>query len=265
MRPALVLRPQPGNDRTAARLRNLGFRVHQLPLFEARALPWPVPKSGAFDALLLTSAQAVRLAGPGLEALASLPVVAVGEPTAASAHAAGLDVHVVGAGDVMAAVAEARAAGFARLLHLAGRDRMPGTAGVTAVPVYAAEPVDVAVRTLNDLLHPPPPGGGGRRSRPEGEETPTFERSAPADPRSAGHLPLAGEDLGAVALLHSARAARRFGELLDRDGIDRHALRLAALSPAILAAAGTGWAMAVAADRPDDAALCRLAAALARD
>lgn len=60
----------------------------------------------------------------------------------------------------------------------------------------------------------------------------------------------------AVALLHSARAAQRFRELAGATG------RIAALSPAVLAAAGVGWAGFATADRPTDDALLAAAAAL---
>ena len=55
MRRAVVLRPQPGNDRTAVALRDRGLEVVQLPLFAVRPLAWQVPDPSAFDAMLLTS------------------------------------------------------------------------------------------------------------------------------------------------------------------------------------------------------------------
>lgn len=148
MRPALVLRPQPGNDRTAGRLRHLGLDARQLPLFAVRALPWTLPGRQDVDALLLTSAQAVRLGGAGLRHLAALPVVAVGERTAEAARRQGLDVRVVGSRDAVAAVSTARSAGFRRLLHLAGRERTGEMEGVASVPVYAAEAVEVPLEAL---------------------------------------------------------------------------------------------------------------------
>lgn len=64
---------------------------------------------------------------------------------------------------------------------------------------------------------------------------------------------------GAVALLHSARAAHRLGELVA----DRSRIRLAALSDAILDAAGAGWAGGLAATAPDDGMLLGVARMLA--
>ena len=75
--------------------------------------------------------------------------------------------------------------------------------------------------------------------------------SEPIDPGASFGKALA-ED--AVALLHSARAAARFRELA---GTGR---RIAAISPAVLAAACEGWAATAVASTPADEAL--LAAAL---
>lgn len=213
---ALVLRPEPGASATAARLRAAGLEARWLPLFETRALGWTVADPAAFDALLLTSGNAVRLAGPGLDALAHLPVVAVGAATASAARSAGLQVAHVGAGDAASAVA---GAGAGRLLHLAGRDRV-ALPDVTAVTVYAAEE------------------------------------------RTVTRAELVAAATGAVALLHSPRAAGRFAALA---GDARTTIRCAALSDAVAEAAGKGWAALATAHAPTDAALVELAARLAID
>lgn len=62
----------------------------------------------------------------------------------------------------------------------------------------------------------------------------------------------------AVALLHSARAARRFAQIVS----DRAVFAIAAISPAVLTAAGPGWRAAIAAEVPDDDALLAAAARL---
>ncbi|HVJ01167.1 MAG TPA: uroporphyrinogen-III synthase, partial [Sphingomonas sp.] len=142
-RPIAVLRPEPGNRATAAAIEGRGRRAIRLPLFEVRPLPWTAPDPGDFDALILTSANAVRHAGAELATLAALPVHAVGKATAEAARRAGL--HVVSIGDDGAAglVAEAEAAGVRRALHLAGRERTLVAGGIVAaiVTVYASEPL----------------------------------------------------------------------------------------------------------------------------
>ncbi|WP_242008347.1 uroporphyrinogen-III synthase [Sphingomonas ginsenosidivorax] len=158
-RTVVVLRPAPSDAATANRLRAAGLSVRQLPFFAAAPVAWTAPAPTAFDALLVTSANAVRHGGPGLEALKGLPVVAVGAATAAAARAAGFMIAKTGESDAAAAVALAREAGFARLLHLAGQDRAPTGEGVTAVTVYASDPAPVGeadVRALSGcvvLLH----------------------------------------------------------------------------------------------------------------
>ncbi len=221
-RPIAVLRPEPGNAATAGRIEGMGLGAIRLPLFEVRALDWTPPDPAGFDALLLTSANAPRLAGPGLAALRRLPVFAVGEATATAARAEGLVVTFTGSADGGALLSAAAGRGVRRALLLAGRDRAMADDPIIerAIAVYAS-----------------------------------IERGlAPAD-----LLPLAGS----VALIHSPRAARRFAELADAAGLDRAAVRLAAISAAAADAAGAGWQAVAAASDPNEDVLLDLARALA--
>jgi uroporphyrinogen-III synthase len=210
----IVVRPPPGDERTLARLAAAGIEGAAMPLFAVTPVDWTAPPQDRYDALLLTSANAIRHGGSALASLRDLPVVAVGAATARAATDAGFAVAITGDGDVGAAIDRATAAGWTRLLHLAGRDRIH--AGTHAVTVYA-----------NDTL--PIADGTARRFA------------------------------GATVLLHSARAAARVAALVDRDGVDRAAVRLAALSPAVAAAAGDGWQHVAIAARPTDAALIAVA------
>ncbi|OWK28396.1 uroporphyrinogen-III synthase [Sphingomonas dokdonensis] len=219
-RAALILRPEPGNSATAARAAAAGLAVIRLPLFEVVALPW-TPPAGNYDALLLTSANAVRHAGAELAALAHLPVVAVGAGTAAAARAAGLTVAAVGHGDGTAALALAHRHGWRHLLRLAGRERTE-LAGVIDVEVYASRALSPSAESL----------------------------------RAAA---------GTVALLHSARAAALFRQLLDRERARVETIDIAAISVGVAAAAGTGWNTVVIADQPSDAALIAATCTLAID
>lgn len=142
-RAVAVLRPAPGGEATAALLRARGLAPFLLPLFETRPIAWTPPDRRAYDALLLTSAAAVRHAGPGLEALAGLPAVAVGAATARAARAAGLEVAAVGGADARAAVALARERGLPRLLHLAARERAGDLPDAEPLVVYGADPLPV--------------------------------------------------------------------------------------------------------------------------
>ena len=115
------MRPEPGLSASAERARALGMDVLGVPLFRVESTQWQAPDPAGYDALLLTSANAVRHGGPELGALNGLPVHAVGDATATAARDAGFTVASVGE----AGVAEllARLPGRQRLLHLAGEDR----------------------------------------------------------------------------------------------------------------------------------------------
>jgi uroporphyrinogen-III synthase len=119
-----------------------GIAAIALPLFAVTPIRWSPPPPSRYDALLITSANAIRHGGEGLSTLRGLPVVAVGPTSAAAARAAGFQIDVVGSGDAQAAVAEARAAGFASLLHLGGRERI-AVPGVEAMTVYASDALTI--------------------------------------------------------------------------------------------------------------------------
>lgn len=152
-RPIAVLRPEPGNRITAAAIEGRGRTAIRLPLFATRPLDWAVPDPAAYDALILTSANAVRLAGNGLEALRGLPVHAVGEATASAARRAHFDVVAVGQTGAAALVEQAQATGVHRALHLAGQERTLDAGGIvaTVVPVYASAALPVTAEEVAQL------------------------------------------------------------------------------------------------------------------
>ncbi|HMO76170.1 MAG TPA: uroporphyrinogen-III synthase [Sphingopyxis sp.] len=215
--PVLVTRAEPGNAATVARARAMGLDARGIPLFAAHALSWEAPDPEGHDALLLTSAQAVRLAGPQLGRLAALPAFAVGTATAAAAEAAGLRVAMTGEGTVQPLI-DAMASGEMlprppRILWLCGRDRTVFDArGARLEPLacYAVDPVD------------PPPLWVGLTAAP------------------------------AVILAHSVRGAERVDALTDAR---RSHLSLVAISEAVARAAGEGWAEVAVTRPPDDAAM----------
>ena len=144
-----MLRPEPGNAATAARVTAAGWQAIALPLFVVRALAWTAPEPGDFDAILFTSANAARLGGAELARLRGLPGFAVGERSARAARDAGFDVKASGEGNAAAIVAQARALGHARLLHLGGRERSIDLPG--AIAVYASEPLPIAATNIAGL------------------------------------------------------------------------------------------------------------------
>jgi len=141
MRQFLLLRPEPGLSASAERARGLGLDVITCPLFRVEPVAWEVPDAANYDALLLTSANAMRHGGAGLEALKSLPVHAVGKTTAAIARMAGFEVASVGAGNV-AELVEALPNSL-RLLHLAGEDhRLKADKRIERRIVYRSVQID---------------------------------------------------------------------------------------------------------------------------
>lgn len=219
----LVTRPQPGA--TAARWRGRGATVTVAPLLDVAARAWTAPATPP-DAVVFTSANGVRLAGAEAARYRHLPAFAVGGATATAAREAGWSDVRDGGGSAAALFAAAHDTGVRDLLHLAGVDRiaaeLPPDLAVTVREVYAA--------TLLDL-----------------------------PPHVAALL-----DAGRVdaVLLYSPRTAAHFGGQVDAAGIDRGRVAVAALSPAVAAAAGGGWRAVATAATPDDVALFAAATAL---
>lgn len=222
----LIIRPQPGNDASARRAREAGFEPVQLPFFEVRARGWDAPVPSRFDALLITSANAVRHAGAGLDVYGALPVHAVGRNSADAVAAKGLTLASTGTGGVDEALQKAIAAGHHRLLWLTGEDQTrfeaPESLQIETRIVYAAEPM-----------------------------------ALPSDARAI----VASADMVA---LHSPRAARNFAEFVDAHDLSRADVRLAAFSEMIAEAAGSGWQGIAIAQRPEDEALLSAARALGK-
>jgi uroporphyrinogen-III synthase len=143
--PLIVTRPDPAGAATVERAKTLGLDAYHMPLFAAHALAWTMPDPADFDALLITSAQAVRLAGPDLGRFASLPVHAVGAATAHAAAAAGLQVAMTGesGGQDLLDVMVSQNTG--KILWLCGQDRSSFDsrgAKLMPLPCYAVDPVD---------------------------------------------------------------------------------------------------------------------------
>jgi uroporphyrinogen-III synthase len=166
-RPLLILRPEPGASETAARALRLGLDPVVAPLFTIRPIAWEAPDAAAFDALLLTSANAARHAGPALDPFMKLPCWTVGEATAAAAREAGFADVRTGPGDGGALAKAAAEAGVRRILHLHGRDHVPlSRPGLTVQgrAVYAAEGVATLPRAVSGhaqavaLIHSPRAG-----------------------------------------------------------------------------------------------------------
>jgi len=143
MRRLYVFRPEPAAHRTVDRASQLGLEAIAIPLFELEPVEWAAPDPRKFDAILLTSANAVNMGGGQIENLRALPVHAVGEATALAAEVAGLGVASVGGGGVDELLESIEP--DARLLHLCGEDRRAPDLPkhqISCVTVYRARAIE---------------------------------------------------------------------------------------------------------------------------
>ncbi|NML10488.1 uroporphyrinogen-III synthase [Sphingobium sp. AR-3-1] len=182
MNRVFILRPEPAAGRTAAKAAALDLDARVHPLFAPQPVAWTPPPPTDFEALLLTSAHGVRLAGPELAAYRGLPAYAVGEATARALRDAGFADVVAGVGDGSAIAARVAAHGHRRLLHLGG----------TTVAPMAADGIDVTRIAVYSMTSLPP--------------DPALIADAVAGSILLVHSPRAGERL-AAQIAQDARAA----------------------------------------------------------
>jgi uroporphyrinogen-III synthase len=144
--PLLILRPEPGASATAARAAELGLTAIVRPMFRIAPRTWDTPDPAQFDALVLTSANAVRHAEPALARYAHLPIFVVGSATAKAAREAGLADITVDTHNASHLFRTIEKQGRTRPLHLAGEDRTPYPDlpfEITTRIVYASEVIDI--------------------------------------------------------------------------------------------------------------------------
>jgi len=154
----LVTRPQPGAEQTARALRERGHEPIVAPLLQIEILAEIDPDTGSWDAILLTSANA--LCGIGKFASHSerdVPIFAVGDATAKAARDNGFT-NVTSAGgtlnDLINLVAS-RLKPPARLLYVAGEERAGDLAGALRARNFEVDLV-VAYRLVGAKLLPEP-------------------------------------------------------------------------------------------------------------
>jgi uroporphyrinogen-III synthase len=159
----LVTRPEHDGERSAQALRARGHDVLLAPLLRIETITaadlGPPPLAG----ILVSSVNAARAiaAHPRFAELAALPLLAVGERSAAAARAAGFADVASAAGDgedLERAASERFAAARAPLLYLAGEDRArdvsAGLAGLTlrTVVVYRARKAEILPASVHAAL-----------------------------------------------------------------------------------------------------------------
>lgn len=163
MRPIAILRPEPGASVTYEKAAAQGLHPIKLPLFAVDAVAWSPPDDlSGFDGLLVTSANAIRQGGPGLDRLKALPVYAVGPATAEAAREAALEVAKVGPANVRGLLRAIDP--DLKLLHLAGEDRIDPRRvwqAITVLPVYRSRAIEIDPAPIDGsvaLVHSPRAG-----------------------------------------------------------------------------------------------------------
>ena len=230
MGPKLVLTTRPAADAKSdiAFLKERGIGALAAPMLELTPLKAALPDAGGFDAIVLTSRNAVSM--PGLDAFHNLPCYCVGDATARAATDAGFTKVRTGPGDAEGLVSFIEEDSAGRVLWASGtdtavdlkRELAPYGIDVEQVPAYQMVPA-------GDL----PPDVEGR---------------------------IMGGDVG-IVLVYSARAGGRFRDLLDQKGLasSREQMELVAISPRVAGLCGDGWHTITHAERPDRPAMMEAA------
>ena len=163
----LVTRPSPDNAATLENLRARGFDALLAPMLRFEPLPFQDDHDAKYDAVILTSANALRAIDLAGSRLLRLPLFAVGAHTADAAQAAGFGKVITAKGDadalrdlVLARVKAGKLKKKASLLYLAGADLSRdlagelGDAGLTVVShtTYRMAPVASFPREVSDAF-----------------------------------------------------------------------------------------------------------------
>lgn len=222
-RPVLAIRPEPGLSATLALGQRKGLVMHGFALSRVVPVDWELPLPARFDALLIGSANAMRLGGANLAQLTGLPVHAVGEATAREARARGFRVERLGKGGLQTVLDAVEPP--VHYLRLVGQEYVDlgWPRGVTFEPlqVYKVQPRAFAKEAARLL------------------------------------------ESDVIVLLHSAAMTRQFVSECDRLGVDRSRITLAAMGERIAQPASdagpegveTRWAGIHISREPSDEAL----------
>lgn len=118
----LILRPTDGALQSAAVARELGFDPIIASASKICALDWEAPDPSEFDAIMITSANALRHGGDVIMQYRYLPMFAVGKATAKLATDMGFNIAAIGQGGAKALWPLIVSHGAKNILRLVGRD-----------------------------------------------------------------------------------------------------------------------------------------------
>ncbi|ACV75784.1 MAG: uroporphyrinogen-III synthase [Zymomonas mobilis] len=226
----LILRPEPGATATAKRAEKVGWQVIKTPLATAISIPWSINESLSFDAVMVTSAQAIYHGGSELDKLKDYPLYVVGKATEAAARQAGFQ-HIV--------TAEGNGASVLCCLERDKRMRILRLCG----EIY--KDYDYKNFSL--------------------KENTQFFIKILYRMQNIASLPIeACQALveNAIVLLHSSRFAEQFRLLLAKTDINPDRVQIAVISPAVAEQIGKEWRAMAIAEYPDDTSLLKAAASL---
>ena len=143
----LITRDEASAERTAFALRARGHEPIVAPLFAIEILAEVGPEDGPWDAIVLTSVNALRGVCTWVRKARwrDVPAFAVGDRTAQAGREQGFTDVTSAAGDVneLANLVAARLTPPARLLYLAGEERAGDLAGVLRAKNFAVDLVQV--------------------------------------------------------------------------------------------------------------------------
>jgi uroporphyrinogen-III synthase len=226
---ALVTRPREDAEEVARDLRARGIEVLLAPMLSIAPVRDPAVDLGGVQAILFTSANGVR-AFAAASSERGLPVLAVGDATAAAARKSGFANVESAAGDV------------ASLADLAARRLNPATGAL----FHAA--ASVVAGDLAGILESK--GFAVRRA--------VLYDAVPAKEFPADVVAALNENTLDIVLFFSPRSAATFVTLIDKSGLREACGHVAAfcLSPAVAKAIGSlPWRALRTASRPDWAAM----------
>lgn len=220
--PLLILRPIEGAQKTAISAEKAGLNVVVAPLFEIRPLPWHAHAADQYDAIMFSSANALKMAGPNLQEYKALPALAVGPVTRQACEAAGFDVMVSGGSGVQSLADNLPEGTYDRILRLTGKDytSVQSDRSIDHIAIY---------------------------------ESACIGLSQPAQ---------AALKSGSIILIHSIRSAQKLLAEMKKNGIAVDKNHIIAISSKAAEAAGNGWKSVHFVDQPTDEALLRLAVRL---
>jgi len=221
-KPLLILRPLPAASSTERKARDLGYETLVNPLFRIDPMRWTAPPANEYDAIMLTSANAIRCGGDNLADYVALPALVVGKATADAARSAGFDIAAIGDRGAQSLTDKLVELEFQRILRLAARvhTEIETEVLVDTRIVYEAMPLNLGKKAQTAIKN------------------------------------------GSIVLLHSTKAAEKLMESIEHLQIDQGKSHIVAISETVAKAAGKSWKSTSVADVPTDDALLSAASAL---